>query len=60
MMEATLASGMATTFRVPVTSSLFLFISQLFFCLYQPHSLLIVFLYAEKDIVTEISRLVAF
>ena len=59
MMAATLASGMATTFRVPVTSSLFLFISQLF-CLYQPHSLLIVFLYAEKDIVTEISRLVAF
>lgn len=58
-MEAKLASGMATTFR-PVTSSLFLFISQFFFCLYQPHSLLIVFLYAEKDIVIEISRLVAF
>ena len=58
-MEAKLSSGMATTFRVPVTSGLFLFISRLF-CLCLPHSLLIVFLYAEKDTVIERSRLVAF
>ena len=47
-MEAKLASG--TTTKVPVSSSLFLFISWLFFCLYQPHSLSLSLFFFNKFI----------